>query len=204
MKKHFIIITGLTLCVSLNACVAATIFTAAEAGKTLAQERSTGSRLDDNGIAIAINEKFVQKDFEGLFGRVDTNISEGRVLLAGAVDTPTLKKEAERLVWEVEGVKEVINEIQVNNSTDFATYMEDAYITRHIKAQMLLTKGISSVNYGVETVDGTVYLMGIAKSQKELDIAIAISRRAPGVKKVVSHVIFRDDPRRGVWSEPKK
>jgi len=200
MRVSYKLVIAAGLALSLNACVAATIFTAAEAGKTLAQERSSGSRLDDNAIAVAINDRFVQKDFAGMFGRVDTQISEGRVLLAGAVDTPTTKKEAERLVWEVQGVKEVINEIQVNDQTNFATYVEDAYISRHIKTQMLLTKGISSVNYGVETVDGAVYLMGIAKDEKELKIAIAISRRAPGVKKVVSHVIFRDDPRRGVWS----
>ncbi len=193
---------NMTLAISLSGCFAATIFTAAEAGKTLAQERSAGSRLDDNSIAISINDKFAQKDFNDLFANVDTQISEGRVLLAGSVKNPENKVEAERLTWEVAGVKEVINEIQVNNASSFKTYVQDAYISRHIKTRMFLTEGIKSVNYGVETVEGTVYLMGIAENKKELDIAVAIARRAPGVKRVVSHVIFRDDPRRGVYSEP--
>jgi osmotically-inducible protein OsmY len=202
MRKHYTILAATALALTLNGCFAATVFTAAEAGKTLAQERSAGSRLDDNAIAIGIYDKFVQKDFNDLFANVDTQISEGRVLLSGNVTSPEHKVEAERLTWEVAGVKEVINEIQVNNSSDFATYIEDAYISRHIKTRMFLTEGIKSVNYGVQTVNGVVYLMGIAASKRELDIAVAIARRAPGVKKVVSHVIFNDDPRRGIYGEP--
>ena len=202
MKRYYTILAATALSLSLSGCFVATIFTAAEAGKTIAQQRSTGARIDDNGIAIAVNDKFAQKDFGDLFANVDTQISEGRVLLAGSVKNPENKVEAERLTWGVTGVKEVINEIQVSNSESFKTYVEDAYISRHIKTRMFLTDGIKSVNYGVETVEGTVYLMGIADSKKELDIAVAIARRAPGVKKVISHVIFKDDPRRGVYAEP--
>jgi osmotically-inducible protein OsmY len=90
----------------------------------------------------------------------------------------------------------------VSNSGNFKTYVQDAYISRHIKTRMFLTEGIKSVNYGVETVQGTVYIMGIAENKRELDIAVAIARRAPGVKRVVSHVIFRDDPRRGIYGGP--
>ena len=201
MKKYQSLLVATAISLSLTGCFAATIFTAAEAGKTLAQERSAGSRLDDNSIAISINDKFAQKDFNDLFANVDTQISEGRVLLAGSVKNPENKVEAERLTWEVLGVKEVINEIQVAQSSDLSTYLEDAYISKSIKARMLVTKGINSVNYGVETVNGVVYLMGIAENQHELDIALAIARRAGGVKKVISHVIFKDDPRRGVWAK---
>lgn len=206
MKRYQAIITAsainIGLALTLNGCIAATIFTGAEAAKTFAQERSPGSRLDDNTIAIGINDKFVKTDVKDMFANVDTQISEGRVLLAGSVNKPDTRVEAERLTWEVAGVKEVINEIQVNNSSSFTTYIEDAYTSRHIKTRMFLTEGIKSINYGVETVEGIVYLMGIADSKRELDIAVAIARRAPGVKKVVSHVIFKDDPRRGVYSEP--
>lgn len=202
MKKYQALFVATALSLSLSGCFAATVFTAAEGVKTIAQDRSAGQRLDDNSIAININDKFMQKDFNDMFANVDTQISEGRVLLTGNVDKPDTRVEAERLTWEVGGVKEVINEIQVNNSSSFSTYLEDAYISRHIKTRMFLTNGIKSVNYGVETVQGVVYLMGIAESKRELDIAVAISRRAPGVKKVISHVIFKDDPRRGVYSEP--
>jgi osmotically-inducible protein OsmY len=117
MKKTHALLLATTLSISLSGCYAATIFTAAEAGKTFAQERSTGARVDDNAIAMKINNAFVQKDFEQLFANIDTEISEGRVLIAGTVNNPDLRVEAERMVWEVPGVKEVINEIQVNNSS---------------------------------------------------------------------------------------
>ena len=41
-----------------------------------------------------------------------------------------------------------------------------------------------------------LYLMGIARDEKELDIVVNYARSLPYVKQVVNHVILRDDPRR--------
>jgi hypothetical protein len=44
---------------------------------------------------------------------VDTTVYEGRVLLTGVVDSANKAKLAQDLAWQVEGVLEVIDEIQV-------------------------------------------------------------------------------------------
>jgi osmotically-inducible protein OsmY len=45
-----------------------------------------------------------------------------------------------------------------------------------------------AINYNIETVNGTVYLIGIAKSQLEVDRVIAHARSLGYVKRVISHV----------------
>ena len=42
---------------------------------------------------------------------VSTTVLNGRVLMTGLVDNQEVRIDAVRRVWEVEGVKEVINEI---------------------------------------------------------------------------------------------
>ena len=189
---------------ALNGCAVAAVVTGAEAAKTIAQERSVGSRVDDNAISVQINDKFIQKNFEGLFTDVSTEITEGRVLLTGSVKKAEYRYEAEKLTWEVPGVKEVINELQVTDGSTFTGYMTDAWLSRAVKTRLIFTKGISSSNYNVESVNGTVYLMGIAQNERELQSAIDVARTVKGTKEVVSHVLLKDDPRRGVWKEETK
>jgi osmotically-inducible protein OsmY len=201
MKKYLQIATILSLPFALNACVAAAVVTGTQAAKTLAEERSAGARVDDNTIDIEIKNKFVQKDFEGLFGAVSTDINEGRVLMTGKVKDEITKKDASRLVWEVNGVKEVINELQTDDKGSFSSYMEDAWIANQVRTRMIFTKKFRDINYDISVVNKTVYIMGIAQNQEELDAATEIARRTKGVTKVVSYAILKDDPRRGIWAE---
>lgn len=68
---------------------------------------------------------------------------------------------------------------------------EDAWITTRVRSEMVVNSHIRSVNYAVDTADGSVYLIGSARSQRELDRATQIARYVPGVKRVVSYVDIR-------------
>ena len=103
---------------------------------------------------------------------------------------------AVRLAWTVKGVREVIDEIQVNDKSGLADFARDSWIGAQIRSRLLLEKNLRSVNYSVEAVNGVVYLMGIAQDQNELDKATYIASTTAYVKQVVSHVILKDDPRR--------
>jgi osmotically-inducible protein OsmY len=55
---------------------------------------------------------------------------------------------------------------------------------------------VRSINYSIDVVGGTVYLMGIARSQAELDRVLNHARNLPYVKQVVNYVLLKGDPRR--------
>lgn len=184
----------------LQGCGAAAVVTGVEAVKTIAQERSVGERIDDNGIALRINDAFIQQDVDNLFAEISTTIFEGRVMLTGSVGTEELKSKAEELVWPIKGVVEVINELQVgeNSITDFG---KDVYYANAVRSKLLLTKRISSSNFATSSVNGIIYIMGVAQDQEERANVIEVARRINGVKQVVSHIILVDDERRAKWSE---
>jgi osmotically-inducible protein OsmY len=180
---------------ALSGCSGLLLGAGASAGVAVAQERSIGAAVDDAGIEIQINEAML-KDSESLFRHVDVEVVEGRVLLTGNVAVADDRVKTARIAWKVEGVKEVLNELQVTNRGSIVDYLKDGKITAHLRLLLLQDREISDINFTVETVNGIVYLLGLAQSQAELDKLINHARNINGVTKVINHVRLKTDSRR--------
>ena len=159
----------------------------ASLGVAAAQERSIGAAVDDTIIASQIVSNFFQFDIE-LLRRVSAEVIEGRVLLTGSVPNPVDRVDAMRVTWQVDGVTEVLNEIQITNKNSLADFALDIWISTQIRAKLLLDKDIRAINYNVETVNQVVYLIGIAQGELELKRVTNHARTIENVQKVISHV----------------
>jgi osmotically-inducible protein OsmY len=181
---------------SLSGCAATAIGVGASAGTAAAEERGLDGAFDDTKVRTEINHYWFQKSFD-LFRKVGLTISEGRVLLTGVVPDENTRADAVRLAWQAAGVKEVYNEIEVVPSGEpFWDESRDTVISQKLKARLMFDKEISNINYSIDVVNGVVYLMGIAQHQSELDRVVAHARDIANVKRVISHVVLKDDPRR--------
>lgn len=180
---------------ALQGCVAAAVGAGATAGVAAAEERGIKGAVNDTAIRAEINHYWLQRD-EKLFMNCNLQIQEGRVLVTGAVKDPDTRAEAIQLAWKAKGVREVINEIEVTNEGGFGSYARDTSIVTELRSRLLFAKDIQSVNYSIESVNGVVYMLGVAQNQAELDKAINIARNVNYVRRVVSHVLLKDDPRR--------
>ncbi len=180
---------------ALSGCGGLLVGGAATGGVAAVQERSIGNAVDDLTIRAQLNQIFFE-DNVGLLSSVSFNVIEGRVLLKGAVKKQEHRIHALELTWQAAGVREVINEIQVTSQGGIVNYARDTWISTQLKAEILFDKNILAINYNVETINGVVYIVGIAQNQAELDMVIEHARRIKNVKQVVSHVIMKDDPRR--------
>ena len=198
---------GLYLCLALTAltalagglggCASALIGVGATAGVAVAQERSIGQAVDDATILADINHKLLQRS-ETLFINVDVEVVEGRVLLTGNVKLPANRIDVARMAWQAKGVREVLNELEIRDTGSLRDYATDVWITTQLKVKFLGDTEISAINYSIDTLNGVVYLFGIAQSQKELDRATGHARNIRGVSKVVSHVVQKNDPKRSL------
>ena len=159
----------------------------ASVGIAVAQDRSIGAAVDDTIIASQIVSNFYQFDIE-LLRLVSTEVVEGRVLLTGNVPNPVNRVDAVRVTWQVDGVTEVLNEIQVSNQTGLKDFALDLWISTQFRTKLLLDKDIRAINYNVETVNRVIYLIGIARSELELKRITNHARTIENVQKVISHV----------------
>lgn len=180
------------LLLPLTGC-AAVVGGGAAVGVAAVQERGIKTRVSDLQIETMILKEFLVTEIKSL-AVIDVEVYEGRVLLTGTTTKTKLADQAVALSWKAEGVKEVINEIQLSKSSTVANYAKDTWITTQLTTKLTLDEDVLSINYAIETVNGTVYLIGIAQDKKELDRVIAHAGNVQYVRGVVNHVRIKDPP----------
>ncbi len=154
-------------------------------------ERSLGTVVDDATIKLNIGTKFLTSD-DNLFVNVDSTVLEGRVLLTGLVENQEIRIDAVRRVWEIEGVKEVINEIEIGNRETLKEYGQDVWINTQAKALSIKTIGLSALSLNFETIKGKVYIAGISTRPELIEEAIKAIKTIKGVKEIVNYVIIKE------------
>ena len=154
-------------------------------------DRSLGTVVDDATIKLNLSAKFLQSENK-LFLNVNSNVTEGRVLLTGLVDTQEIRIEAVRKVWEVGGVREVINEIEIGNKTTLKEYFNDLWINTQAKSLAAKTIGIRSLSYNFETIKGKVYIAGITSRPEQLEAIVESTKTIKGVKEIVNYVVIKE------------
>lgn len=152
----------------------------------VAEERSVSDVVDDSGIRLAINRKWLETDTT-IFTNLTTRVTEGRVLITGVVAEPQQRLDAVRIAWQVDGVREVINEIDVAEPAGFSGYSRDTAISAQVESRLLFDTSIQSINYSVVTENRVVYLMGIAQDDAERARVIDHARQIPYVRRVVDY-----------------
>lgn len=150
-------------------------------------EKGLNQVVDDTRIRAELNGAFFSTDAD-LYQRVAFTVEEGRVLLTGRVPAPDDRIAANRLVWTIDGVREVINELQVDDESGLTDSGRDLWIAARLRGQLLVDDQISSINYSIDVVNRIVYVMGVARSDAELARVLGHARELSYVKSVVSYV----------------
>ncbi len=166
----------------------------ASLGVASSQEGGVRGALTDDAIQLKIADLWFKKNFD-MFRKLSTTVKEGRVLITGSVPNPDMRVEAIRLAWQADGVRQVLNEISVDDGGGISGAVIDGWITSNIKTKLMFDKYVQSINYNIDTVNGNVYLMGVAQDQKELTRVVEYARNEDHVHNVVSYVRLRyEDP----------
>ena len=93
---------------------AAALLTALAVIGACSTTQSAGRQVDDASIQASLKTKLTADRFSNIVN-IDTNVTNGVVTLAGEVPNAKVKAEAEAEAKSVDGVKRVINNLQVKN-----------------------------------------------------------------------------------------
>jgi osmotically-inducible protein OsmY len=191
MKRWFGTVAVLVLGIMLSGCAGVFIAGGATVGVAAYQERGVEGAAQDTKLATQIRMGYLETSSE-LTTNVGIEVYESRVLLTGLVDQEQHRADAVRMAWVVIGVKDVINEIQLRTEEGIVEFAYDAWISTQLGSKLTFDEDILSINYSIETVNGVVYLIGIAQDQAELDRVIAHASSIDRVRRVISHVRIKD------------
>ncbi|MDX1294418.1 MAG: BON domain-containing protein [Hyphomonas sp.] len=175
----------------LGGCAAAVLGTAGAVSVAAVQDKSLGEAVDDATASNQIKTRLLAES-ANRFGEVDVEVTGGLVLLSGRVIAPEDRVEAEGIAWTSSLTRDVANEIRIQPPGGFLANVSDELITARVRARLVGSSTVKSLNFNVETYDGVVYLMGIARSADELKRAATEASMVGGVKQVVSYVRIRD------------
>jgi len=178
---------------------------AADSRKALAQETVAGlpgvkgveNKLEVTGAPTASSDAWLSDKLKItlLFhrsvrsGKTEVEVKDGVVTLRGRAENQAQKELTSEYARDIEGVKEVINEMTVapeaeNGPRTAGEKIDDASITAQVKLALLLHRSTSAVATTVRTKRATVTLWGKAANAAERDLVTKLVRDINGVKKV--------------------
>jgi osmotically-inducible protein OsmY len=189
--RNVLVLPCLLATLALPGCAAAVIGTAGVVGLTSIQEKTMGEALDDATASNEIKAKLLNES-GARFAEVDVEVASGLVLLSGRVNEPEDRTYAEGVAWSSSRTLDVANEVRIEPPGGFMSNVSDEIITGRVRARLIGSSTVKSVNFNIETYGGVVYLMGIARSPEELRAAAEEASVVGGVTQVVSYVRIRD------------
>lgn len=151
--------------------------------------------LDDSVGDLAANANlkgvlFTDRSHD--YSDVDITLFEGRLMLTGGMRSEAGRAKLIENAQAADGVEEVIDEIFVGDKTPIGQGLEDARLDQVLRARLIADGTVTSSRYKIAVSRGTVYLLGAARNERELNEALEVARATGGVQKVVSHVILRE------------
>ncbi len=177
----------LLLATSVSGCAVAT------AGVKKGDERNLARSVQDGNASRVIRARMTRAydyDFKG----VDVEVAQSIVLLSGNVPTQKDKIEAARIAWSARGIEQVGNEVLVVNGQSFTRNVKDGLLEKSVRARLTVDKLVKARNFNIETNEGVVYVLGVARTEAELKRAAQIAATTKGAKQVVSYARIANMP----------
>ena len=171
----------------LSGCAVAT------AGVAKNDERSFVRSLNDVNAGRVIEAR-LKRAYDYSLGGIDVEVAEGVVLLSGNVPRQEDRIEAARIAWSAPRIEQVGNEVMIRDKQGFVRNAKDGVLEKSVRARLLADKYVKGRNYNVETHDGIVYLMGVARTEAELKRAAKIASLTRGTREVISYARVADLP----------
>ena len=185
----------LLLCaLALSGCAGAVVGVSTAAVAASTTEKGFSTSVSDGVIFAKLKDRFIQVN-ASLLTSADVTVNDGAVLFTGKVKTPEDKIEATKLAWEIKGVREVVNELQVTDTSSIKDIAKDLAASATLRGKMIADKNISSLNFSIDVVNGIVYLSGVASSPEEMNKVVSYAENLQFVQEVVNYIILAKDQR---------
>ncbi len=190
MKKNLIFIPLFLL---LNSCVGSSSVGIFGSGVSVAYDpRTVGMQIDDSIMQKNLSARLTLTEKRYLI-YISTKVLDGNIFLSGKVDEPEEKLKIIKMAWETKGVRSVKSAITIKGESNFKNSAKDALITSQLRTAMIFNKDIKTANYNLDTINGKIYIFGIAMTQNEKQKVIEEAKEIYNVKEVIPSIILVED-----------
>jgi len=199
--KHFsgpfsisVMLLLVPICFGLSGCAGALVGVGTAAVAASTTEKGFATSVADQTIRAKILDRFIKTNVNFITG-VDVSVNDGSVMLTGKVKNDEEKHTVTKIIWSIKGVREVINELQITETTSLKDIAKDAAAAAKLRITLGADPEISSLNYDIDVVNGTIYLSGIAANSTEMNKVIEHAQNVQFAKEVKNYITLQTDKR---------
>ncbi len=150
---------------------------------------------DENKIIKEVRHALVTLPYYGVFDDLAFRVDGGTVTLLGAVTQPVLKSDAERTVKRVEGVNQVVNNIEVLPLSPMDDHIRRA-VYRAIYGDPALSdrygfRAVPSIHIIVR--NGRLTLEGVVANQMDKSLINIRANAVPGIFSVTNNLLVEKE-----------
>ena len=191
MKNNLILIFFLFF--FLNSCVGTGSKGVFGTGVSIALDpRSLGTQIDDSIMQKNLISRLALTEKKYLLS-ISVKILDGNIFLSGKVNQPEEKLKVIKMAWETKGVRSVKSAITIKGQITFKNTAKDVLITSQLRTALIFNKLTKSTNYNIDTINGKVYIFGIAITGDEKKEVMKEAQDVYGVKEVIPSIILIED-----------
>ena len=185
----------LIIILNLQSCAAPIIGgVGAIAFTSSAQEKGLGTSINDKVVYVKLRNAIYDWN-PSVSENISLSVDNGSILVTGKIKNVDTKIQLTKILWEINGVKEVNNKVQISETSNFKNIAKDLASLGEIKAKLMASKKLNSLNYSIDVVNNIAYISGIASSEEEISIVTQIAQEARFIKEVQNFVKVNKDKR---------
>ena len=185
----------LIIILNLQSCAAPIIGgVGAIAFSSSAQEKGLGTSINDKVIYVKLRNAIYDWN-PSVSENISLSVDNGSILITGKLKNIDTKFQLTKIIWDINGVKEVNNRVQITETKDLKSIAKDLASLGEIKAKLMASKRLNSLNYSIDVVNNIAYISGVASSEEEVSIVTQIAQEARFIKEVQNFVKVNKDKR---------
>ena len=191
MRQFLLLIVFL----NLQSCAAPIIGgVGAIAFSSSAQEKGLGTSISDKVIYVKLRNAIFEWNPD-VSQKISISVDDGSILITGKLENIETKIELTKVIWEINGVKEVNNKVQISETNNLKNIAKDLASLGEIRAKLMASKKLNSLNFSIDVVNNIAYISGIASSEEEIALVTLIAQEARFIKEVQNFVKVNKDKR---------
>ncbi len=173
MKNIFFI---LVLALLTFSCVGTSSVGIFGSGVSVAYDpRTVGMQIDDSIMQKNLIGRLTLTDKKYIIS-ISAKVLDGNIYLSGKVDEPEEKLKIIKMAWETKGVRSVQSTVTIKGNSNFK-----------------FNKLTKATNYTIDTINGKIYIFGIAMTKKEKEKVISEADQIHGVKDVIPSIYLVEE-----------
>tara|TARA_Y100000816_G_scaffold197633_1_gene144685 strand:- start:246 stop:836 length:591 start_codon:yes stop_codon:yes gene_type:complete len=190
MKNIFFI---LLLALLTFSCVGTSSVGIFGSGVSIAYDpRTVGMQIDDSIMQKNLIGRLTLTDKKYIIS-ISVKVLDGNIYLSGKVDEPEEKLKIIKMAWETKGARSVQSTVTIKGNNNFKSTAKDILITSQLKTALIFNKLTKATNYTIDTINGKIYIFGIAMTKKEKEKVISEAYQIHGVKDVIPSIYLVEE-----------